>query len=238
MSPSIANEYDEKCDVYSWSICFWQMLSRKQPFEGYDMYQVMWKVVKGDRLPILEPCPNAIINIITDTWEGDSSLRPTMSEVLERMNVLTKLYPGSDIPITVREPPDGFDGPFEMNTFTGDRFGTLTDPTDSLGLESLAITGEKSQPTEPTTKEPSQPPNEGDGPFLMEILSHKQAVNDALCQLELIHDKMKQEKDAKDDELKKLASKKAAIDQRIKEFATISTANEQLQGVIKTIQDN
>lgn len=47
--------YTEKCDVFSWGIILWEVLSREQPFKNIELaYGIMWRVHSGHRPPLLE----------------------------------------------------------------------------------------------------------------------------------------------------------------------------------------
>lgn len=42
------SKYTEKCDIFSWAIVLWEVLSRKQPFKDIDnAYTIQWKIYKG-----------------------------------------------------------------------------------------------------------------------------------------------------------------------------------------------
>lgn len=50
MAPEVfeGSTYTEKCDVYSWGIILWEVLSREQPFKRLnDTYRIMWSVHTG-----------------------------------------------------------------------------------------------------------------------------------------------------------------------------------------------
>jgi len=50
MAPEVfeGSKYTEKCDIFSWAIVLWEVLSRKQPFKGIDnAYTIQWKIYKG-----------------------------------------------------------------------------------------------------------------------------------------------------------------------------------------------
>ena len=57
--PISATTYTEKCDIFSWGIILWEVITRRLPFEeigGNDM-RVMWQIYKGMRPPPVEGCP-------------------------------------------------------------------------------------------------------------------------------------------------------------------------------------
>lgn len=62
------SNYTEKCDVYSWGIILWQVLTRLKPFNeiGGSAYGIMWAVHKGTRPPMFEQCPRPFQELITE----------------------------------------------------------------------------------------------------------------------------------------------------------------------------
>lgn len=43
--------YTEKCDVFSWGIILWEVISREQPFKNIELaFGIMWSVHKGNLL--------------------------------------------------------------------------------------------------------------------------------------------------------------------------------------------
>ena len=50
MAPEVfeGQTYTEKCDVFSWGIILWEVLSREQPFKEIELtFSIMWSVHKG-----------------------------------------------------------------------------------------------------------------------------------------------------------------------------------------------
>ena len=44
------SQYSEKCDVFSWGIILWEVLTREKPFcdgEGGSAFRIMWAVHNG-----------------------------------------------------------------------------------------------------------------------------------------------------------------------------------------------
>lgn len=58
--------YTEKCDVHSWSIVLWEVLSRRKPFQEIgNTFMILWKVHLGGRPPRIQNCPKPIEEIMT-----------------------------------------------------------------------------------------------------------------------------------------------------------------------------
>uniref|UniRef100_A0A7G3AK56 Mitogen-activated protein kinase kinase kinase 7 n=1 Tax=Lutzomyia longipalpis TaxID=7200 RepID=A0A7G3AK56_LUTLO len=102
MAPEVfeSSTYTEKCDVFSWGIILWEVLSREQPFKEIEhTFTIMWSVHKGHRPPLIEGCPRPIENLMTSCWDPNPSNRPSMSKVVATMEELCKFFPGGDIPL-------------------------------------------------------------------------------------------------------------------------------------------
>lgn len=69
MAPEVfeGSRYTEKCDVFSWGVILWEVLSRKKPFDdiGGSAYRIMWAVHKGQRPPLMDGCPKPIEDLMT-----------------------------------------------------------------------------------------------------------------------------------------------------------------------------
>lgn len=100
MAPEVftSSNYTEKCDVFSWGIILWEVLSRKKPFynQGGSAFSIMWAVHKGKRPPLLRNCPPVIENLMTACWDQDPSNRPSMEEIVKKMAVICSLLPGAE----------------------------------------------------------------------------------------------------------------------------------------------
>lgn len=107
MAPEVfkTSNYTEKCDVYSWSLILWEMLSRKQPFnELGNVCSIMWYVHEGNRPPLLDGCPKSLENLMTICWDQEPSNRPSMATVVDIMKKLLPLFPGGDQPLNFDQP--------------------------------------------------------------------------------------------------------------------------------------
>ncbi|CAH1972154.1 unnamed protein product [Acanthoscelides obtectus] len=86
MAPEVfsSSHYTEKCDVFSWGIILWEVVSRKKPFynKGGTAFSIMWAVHKGKRPPLIRNCPLPIENLMTTCWDHDPKNRLSMAEVI------------------------------------------------------------------------------------------------------------------------------------------------------------
>ncbi|UZO15684.1 uncharacterized protein OCT59_007101 [Rhizophagus irregularis] len=81
--------FNEKCDIYSVGVLFWEISSGQPPFaaEEYDI-DLALEISQGRRE---EPIPNApenYIKIYTECWDIEPDNRPTINQVLERLKVV------------------------------------------------------------------------------------------------------------------------------------------------------
>ncbi|KAH8397943.1 hypothetical protein KR222_006848 [Zaprionus bogoriensis] len=124
MAPEVfeGSKYTEKCDIFSWAIVLWEVLSRKQPFRDIDnAYTIQWKIYKGEcaahthiyinlyiyifiyiyiplgeRPPLLDNCPRRIEQLMTACWKTAPEERPSMQYIVGIMNEIIKDYVGAD----------------------------------------------------------------------------------------------------------------------------------------------
>ncbi len=82
------NYYDEMCDVYSFAIILWEVLSRRIPFEEIDnKFSIVFRVVSHDlRPPSIKNCPQVIETLMTRCWSRDPKQRFTMNKVVETLD--------------------------------------------------------------------------------------------------------------------------------------------------------
>ncbi|XP_054010548.1 mitogen-activated protein kinase kinase kinase 7-like [Hylaeus anthracinus] len=96
MAPEVfeGSKYTEKCDVFSWGVILWEILSRKKPFDeiGGSAYRIMWAVHVGQRPPLIEGCPKPIEDLMTRCWHKSPEERPSMDEVVETMTILSQFF--------------------------------------------------------------------------------------------------------------------------------------------------
>uniref|UniRef100_A0A672MH20 Mitogen-activated protein kinase kinase kinase 7 n=1 Tax=Sinocyclocheilus grahami TaxID=75366 RepID=A0A672MH20_SINGR len=103
MAPEVfeGSNYSEKCDVFSWGIILWEVITRRKPFDeiGGPAFRIMWAVHRGTRPPLIKNLPKTIESLMTRCWSKDPSQRPSMEEILKVMSHLMRYFPGSEEPL-------------------------------------------------------------------------------------------------------------------------------------------
>ena len=83
-----SSEISEKCDVYSFAVILWEMVSGEVPWDGATPMQVIFAVgVQRQRLPLPPSCPAALQMLIERCWTADPGLRPGFPEILQSLLV-------------------------------------------------------------------------------------------------------------------------------------------------------
>ncbi|XP_021957810.1 mitogen-activated protein kinase kinase kinase 7 [Folsomia candida] len=103
MAPEVfeSNVYTEKCDIFSWGVILWEVLTRRKPFDdiGGPAFRIMWHVHKGNRPPQIADCPPAIELLMTRCWDPNPNTRPSMRRINDVTGRICELLPGADIPL-------------------------------------------------------------------------------------------------------------------------------------------
>ncbi|CAK9272810.1 unnamed protein product [Sphagnum jensenii] len=93
MAPEVLrNELsDEKSDIYSFGVILWELSTLQQPWTGMNPIQVVGAVgFQHRRLPIPDNVDPAIANIIQACWRMDPRQRPSFSEIMQELKILTR----------------------------------------------------------------------------------------------------------------------------------------------------
>ncbi|GIY94757.1 mitogen-activated protein kinase kinase kinase 7 [Caerostris extrusa] len=105
MAPEVfeGSQYSEKCDIFSWAIILWEVLTRKKPYndgEGATAFGILWAVHHGKRPPLISGCPKPLENLMTRCWSKSPSVRPSMMTIQAELSNLFQFMKGADKPIT------------------------------------------------------------------------------------------------------------------------------------------
>jgi len=83
--------YDEKVDVYSFSMVLFEVICREPPFEDLDMVDIARTVSAGGR-PTLEAvppeCPDTMRNLMVACWAPTPADRPTFDKVYDEVHTV------------------------------------------------------------------------------------------------------------------------------------------------------
>ena len=83
-------KFNEKVDIYSLSIVFWQMLTgQHDPYPGVSRWRLAQAVIGGQR-PVFPPeTPAAFRCLLERGWAADPATRPTAKEMSEALLALS-----------------------------------------------------------------------------------------------------------------------------------------------------
>ncbi|XP_065649154.1 mitogen-activated protein kinase kinase kinase 7 isoform X4 [Hydra vulgaris] len=100
MAPEVfeGSRYGEKCDVYSFGIILWEMLTRKKPFDGIPC-QIMWKVMHGVRPAQIKGVPQCFEVLIKRCWEKEEKDRPAFVDIVKFLKKANLYVTGGRLPI-------------------------------------------------------------------------------------------------------------------------------------------
>lgn len=127
MAPEVmkGSKYNEKCDIFSWAIIFWELLSRKIPhsnsteksideksdessankstncttYPNYSPWAILWSIASGIRPKLLKNCPKVFQELIEACWSDTPELRPSMDEIVTKMELYFSIVKDEIYPI-------------------------------------------------------------------------------------------------------------------------------------------
>ncbi len=71
------------CDVFSYSVVLWELLTHEVPYRGLEGLQVAWLVVaKEQRLTIPSSCPAVFANLMKNCWKQNPVDRLNFKQIL------------------------------------------------------------------------------------------------------------------------------------------------------------
>eukprot|EP00941_MAST-03F_sp_MAST-3F-sp1_P001281 g1281.t1 len=79
-----------KCDVYSFGILLYALLSRKRPFYKEDPFKIIKKVAVEKYRPPVPDCPIELGKLMQECWAHDPDTRPSFVEIYERLDLLSR----------------------------------------------------------------------------------------------------------------------------------------------------
>ncbi|GBM20744.1 Mitogen-activated protein kinase kinase kinase 7 [Araneus ventricosus] len=135
MAPEVfeGSQYSEKCDIFSWAIILWEVLTRKKPYndgEGATAFGILWAVHHGKRPPLIAGCPKLLENLMTRCWSKNPAVRPSMMTIQAELSKVFRFMKGADKPLTFAPQHEEVEeealetSPFTTTTTTAQRNAT------------------------------------------------------------------------------------------------------------------
>jgi len=96
MAPEVIRheEYDIFCDVYSFAILAWEMLTYRIPFDNMMPVEAAFAVAReAKRPPIPSSCPSPVSQMLTACWSQDANHRPTFAALCVALEAEKEMLP-------------------------------------------------------------------------------------------------------------------------------------------------
>jgi len=91
-----SSRYDERCDVYSFSLLVWEMTHGQIVFDGKTSVRAAIEVAKGGRPEITLPAEHAELGeLICACWQREPSARPSMPACVEQIARMLAIMRGA-----------------------------------------------------------------------------------------------------------------------------------------------
>jgi len=117
----LGQSYSHKCDLWSYGVVCWELLTAQIPFEKMSQHVVATRVaMEGMRLPVPSRAPPMLLRLIARCWSDAPAQRPEFQQVvLEIEEMLAAMIaatpnpsdeqlpptPSPPIPVTILPPP-------------------------------------------------------------------------------------------------------------------------------------
>ncbi|XP_031135716.1 mixed lineage kinase domain-like protein isoform X3 [Sander lucioperca] len=82
----INHKYSKACEIYSFGIVMWEVVTRSKPYEGWSNKDFIEKVCKQKyRQPLPDDCPKPLGNLINACRAHDHFQRPSAGELVDKL---------------------------------------------------------------------------------------------------------------------------------------------------------
>ena len=80
---------NEKIDIYAFGMVLYEISTNSIPFSGLQPQQIMTDVLIKKKRPIIpDECDSNIRKIIEQSWQQESSKRPSILQILAKLELL------------------------------------------------------------------------------------------------------------------------------------------------------
>ncbi|KAH9529410.1 Ephrin type-A receptor 5 [Dermatophagoides farinae] len=84
-------KFTSASDVWSFGIVCWEVMSYgERPYWNWSNQDVIKSIEKGYRLPPPIDCPDAVYQLMLESWQKDRSNRPTFTQIVKTLDKLAK----------------------------------------------------------------------------------------------------------------------------------------------------
>jgi hypothetical protein len=81
-------QYDERCDIYSWAILACEVMTYQLPFDGQTPLEAAMGVARNGLRPALpDDCAAWLAELVQQAWHQQPQQRPSFSEICKRLGV-------------------------------------------------------------------------------------------------------------------------------------------------------
>ncbi|CAG8538312.1 20863_t:CDS:2 [Racocetra persica] len=78
--------FDDKCDIYSLGVIFWEISTCRMPFHGQNDSNLAFKIMLNERETFPPDTPKKYVDLVKSCWHEDPSKRPTMTIIKQSLN--------------------------------------------------------------------------------------------------------------------------------------------------------
>jgi len=125
MAPEVirGRHYTERCDVFSFAIVVWEIITRKRPTlnvkgQNASSMAILYAMANGARPPMIRNLPRALQEMISRCWDEEPQKRPPMKEIKRKLGILCQ-YVESGKPLIFRRHPKPKETPCSQSDLFG-----------------------------------------------------------------------------------------------------------------------
>ncbi|CAG8460799.1 12352_t:CDS:2 [Dentiscutata heterogama] len=85
--------FDERCDIYSLGVIFWEISACRKPFNGQNDSNLAVKIMLNERETFSPDTPRKFVDLVNSCWDDDPSKRPTMAIIKQSLNEILMSLP-------------------------------------------------------------------------------------------------------------------------------------------------